>query len=112
MPPKLDLSDPKVASLISLFNSIGLSDTLAQDTVRNSKIAPILESTIKDADAENGCDKATGNLLYALATGLPKDAKPLHRSYIAKAIAGGKLKSSEQVTGKPLQFKVIMILYT
>jgi glutaminyl-tRNA synthetase len=86
--------------LVSLFQSIGLTEQRAKDTVKNKKLAPTLQTTIAEAGiSETGCDKATGALLYTLASTVTKNATT-HLGYIARAIIDKKLKTAEQVAGK------------
>ncbi|CAG8747013.1 3871_t:CDS:1, partial [Acaulospora morrowiae] len=83
--------------LVTLFQSIGLTEQRAKDTAKNKKLAPTLKTTITEAGyAEGGCDKIVGDLLYTLASTVSKDATT-HLGYLARAISGNKLKSQDQV---------------
>lgn len=86
--------------LVSLFQSIGLTEQRAKETAKNKKLAPTLQATIAEADiSETGCDKATGALLYTLASTITKNANK-HLGYITRAIIDKKLKTADQVAGK------------
>ncbi|RIA92996.1 tRNA synthetases class I, catalytic domain-containing protein [Glomus cerebriforme] len=83
--------------LVNLFQSIGLTEQRAKDTAKNKKLAPTLRTTIAEAGvSKTGCDKATGSLLYTLASTITKDANA-HLGYITRAITDKKLKTAEQV---------------
>ncbi|CAG8524183.1 10996_t:CDS:2 [Paraglomus occultum] len=85
------------AERISLFESIGLTPQRARETAKNSKLASTFELVITEAGYSNtGCDKATGALLYALASTITKDATP-HLGYISRAICSKKLNTADQV---------------
>src|SRR5579871_62896 len=87
-------------NLVNLFQSIGLTEQRAKDTVKNKRLAPTLQTTIAEAGiSDTGCDKATGALLYTLASTITKDASA-HLGYIARAITDKRLKTSDQVSGK------------
>ncbi|GBC04481.1 hypothetical protein RclHR1_00570037 [Rhizophagus clarus] len=83
--------------LVSLFQSIGLTEQRAKETAKNKKLAPTLQTTIAEAGiSETGCDKSIGALLYTLASTITKNANT-HLSYIARAIVDKKLKTADQV---------------
>ncbi|CDH50331.1 probable glutamine-trna ligase [Lichtheimia corymbifera JMRC:FSU:9682] len=82
----------------AVFVKIGLSEQKAKDTVKNKKLAPLLEAVIDEANVrDSGCDKDRGNLLYQLASTITKDALP-HRAYIVNSIMAGDLKTADQVS--------------
>lgn len=86
-------------ALVALFQKIGLTEQKAKESAKNKKLAPTLETTIIEAGfADHGCEKDQGTLLYTLASTITKDAQP-HLPYIAKQISGGKLKTTDQVSG-------------
>lgn len=85
--------------LIPLFVKVGLTEQKAKDTVKNKKLAPTFEKVIIESGSADGCSKETGNLLYFLASKITKDAEP-HLTFLAKKIASGDLKTTEQVSGK------------
>ncbi|CAG8481867.1 9841_t:CDS:2 [Ambispora leptoticha] len=82
--------------LISLFQSIGLTEQRAKDTAKNKKLAPTLKQTITEAGFNEGCDKNTGSLLYTLASTITKDAA-VHLGYLARAIKDERLKNADQI---------------
>ncbi|KAI8993384.1 tRNA synthetases class I, catalytic domain-containing protein [Pilobolus umbonatus] len=84
--------------LVPLFVKIGLSEQKAKDTAKNKKLAPLLETIIKEAKvADTGCNKDTGVLLYSLATTATKNTLP-HLPFIIKKINSGDLKTTDQVS--------------
>ncbi|KAJ3270868.1 hypothetical protein HDV01_007339 [Terramyces sp. JEL0728] len=85
-------------NLEQLFIGIGLTEQKAKETAANKKLAPNLETVIGHANANNGVEKSKGALLYTLASTCTKNTIP-HLPYIAKAIAGDRLASGEQVSG-------------
>ena len=86
--------------LVELFQSIGFTEQRAKETAKNKKLAPTLQTTIAEAGvSETGCDKATGALLYTLASTITKNATA-HLDYIARAIIDKKLKTADQVAGR------------
>ncbi|KAJ3046911.1 hypothetical protein HK097_000403 [Rhizophlyctis rosea] len=81
--------------LVTLFQSIGLSEEKAKQTLTNKKLAPKLETVIKEAGPLQDAERA-GPLLYTVAsTSTPKSVA--HLGYIAKAVASGRLKTNDQV---------------
>ena len=72
--------------------AIGLDEKVA-----NSSIAPILEAVVEEAGvSSSGCDKAVGNLLYTLASTLPK-SKSEHRAVVSRLISSRAIRSVPQV---------------
>ncbi len=85
--------------LVSLFEGIGLDAKKAAETAGNKKLAANLAGTIEEAAGAAGTatfDKAVGALLYALAATCPRAAEA-HRSYIARRVSSGDIKSEEQM---------------
>ncbi|KAG0235508.1 hypothetical protein BGW42_005121 [Actinomortierella wolfii] len=83
--------------LVALFQSIGLSESKAKETLKNKNLAPTLERAITSAGfRDTGCDKSTGALVYSLASTITPAAAP-HLDYIAQAIRNGKLLTADQV---------------
>ncbi|KAJ3034717.1 hypothetical protein HDV00_004763 [Rhizophlyctis rosea] len=81
--------------LAALFQTIGLSKTKAEETLKNKKLAPKLETVIREAGPVQDASSA-GPLLYKLASeSTPKSAP--HLGYIAKALVSGRLKTNEQL---------------
>ncbi|KAJ2557319.1 Glutaminyl-tRNA synthetase, partial [Coemansia sp. RSA 1933] len=68
----------------------------AKEAAGNKKLAPTLD-TIIDVTGKTDFDKGTGMLLYTLATTVTKDRTP-HADYIARAISGGRIASTEQLS--------------
>ncbi|KAM9830891.1 glutamine--tRNA ligase [Syngnathus typhle] len=80
-----------------LFLSIGLSEQKVKETLKNSALSTTLKSAIVQARSVNGAtevDKATGTLLYSLASRL-KDTKRL--VFLAENIALRKITTEQQL---------------
>lgn len=99
MPPKFDPTDPAIAELLNLFKSFGLSETKSLEAVRNPKTAATLKDIVvaNDLTAKPLEDKQAG-LIASLATQGAKIAEP-ERNYIAGAVADGRLKTTDQLSG-------------
>jgi glutaminyl-tRNA synthetase len=102
MPPKFDLSDPAISELVTLFKSIGLSETKSIEAVRNPKTAATLKEIVvaNDLTANPLEDKQAG-LIASLATQGSK-LPEAERNYVARAVADGRLKTTDQLSGKPI----------
>lgn len=99
MPPKFDPTDPETSALISLFQTIGLSGPKATDAARNPKNAASLKELIEQNDLkESGLTEKDGALIAGLAVSGAKLGLA-ERSYAARAIVDGRLKTTDQVTG-------------
>ncbi|KAJ1935055.1 Glutaminyl-tRNA synthetase, partial [Linderina pennispora] len=85
-----------VEDLTTKFASLGLTGDKAKEAAGNKKLAPTL-NTIVDATGQSSFEKSMGMLLYSLGTTATKEKTP-HVEYIARAIASGRLASSEQVS--------------
>ncbi|KAH7914420.1 tRNA synthetases class I, catalytic domain-containing protein [Hygrophoropsis aurantiaca] len=86
---------------ISLFKSIGLTQSKAAEAAKNPKSADILRELIASfALADVGLEEKQANLVAALAAQLFKTDSigPSEREFAVKAILSGKLKSVDQVT--------------
>lgn len=77
-----------------LFSKVGLEGALKQ-VEANPALGTALKQVL-DAAGITECDKATGNLLFAVAGSLP-DARSHRRDVLAKMIASGALATSAQV---------------
>ncbi|KZS88346.1 glutaminyl-tRNA synthetase [Sistotremastrum niveocremeum HHB9708] len=98
MPPKFDPTDPETSALISLFQTIGLSGPKATDAARNPKNAASLKELIEQNDLkESGLTEKDGALIAGLAVSGAKLGLA-ERSYAARAIVDGRLKTTDQVT--------------
>eukprot|EP00727_Mastigamoeba_balamuthi_P011412 m51a1_g6894 putative asparaginyl-trna synthetase (657) ;mRNA; f:10557-12968 len=81
-----------------VFSSLGLDKKRAADSAKSDRIRPALLDVARAAGvAESGCDKAVGNLLYALATELPASVSADNRTLIARNIASSRLTSKNQL---------------
>ena len=67
-------------------------------TVKNVKLCTTLLEVIREAGAENGCDKSIGALLYLIATKYPANAL-VHRSRLVELVMAEKVKSNPQIEG-------------
>ncbi|GAO45917.1 hypothetical protein G7K_0163-t1 [Saitoella complicata NRRL Y-17804] len=82
--------------IVKAFAAIGLSDAVVKETVKNTKLSSALTGIIAEAGVTDGCDKAIGSLLYALATADKSGSLP-NREYVSLAIKDGRLKTVRQV---------------
>ena len=102
MPPKFDLNDPAVAELLQLFTSFGLSETKSVEAIRNPKTAATLKEIIVSCNlTEHPLDDKQSGLVALLANQgakLPED----ERNYVARAVADGRLKTTNQLSGTRL----------
>lgn len=97
MPPKFDPNDPAISELITLFKSIGLSETKSLEAVRNPKTAATLKDIAISCNlAANPLDDKQAGLIALLANQGSKLAQP-ERDYVAAAVADGRLKSTDQL---------------
>ncbi|CAF4307895.1 unnamed protein product, partial [Adineta steineri] len=83
-----------------LFQSIGLNEQKARETLKNHDLTRVLETTIDEAKKilpnENQITKSIGNLLYALSTKSKQQIYNLH-SYLIKYICEEKIKNEQQL---------------
>ncbi|CAF3793634.1 unnamed protein product [Adineta steineri] len=83
-----------------LFQSIGLNEQKAHETLKNHDLTHVLETTINEAKKilpnENQITKSIGNLLYALSTKSKQQIYNLH-SYLIKYICEEKIKTEQQL---------------
>lgn len=82
----------------ALFQSIGLSEQKAQETLKNDALSKRLESVItlvKEKSAD-GIEKPTGVLMYSLASSSIKDDAQI--KFVSNYIANKKLASAIQLT--------------
>ncbi|XP_014664975.1 PREDICTED: glutamine--tRNA ligase-like [Priapulus caudatus] len=82
-----------------LFMSIGLSENKALETLKNETLSEQLKAAIEEAQkhCSDGIDKATGNLLYHVATKLKKQVK--HRlAFLTEYVASGNIATELQLT--------------
>ncbi|XP_061687575.1 glutamine--tRNA ligase isoform X2 [Syngnathoides biaculeatus] len=81
----------------TLFISIGLSEQKVKETLKNAALTATLKSAVVQARSVSGAtevDKATGTLLYSLASRL-KDSKRL--AFLADNIAQRKISTEQQL---------------
>jgi glutaminyl-tRNA synthetase len=99
MPPKFDPEAPAVAPLIATFKSLGLSESKAVEAARSPKNAAALKALIDQADlTTRNLDDKRASLIVSLSIGAAKLQNEA-KLYAAGAIADGRLKSAEQVSG-------------
>lgn len=100
MPPKFDPNDPAIAELILLFKSSGISEVKTLEAVRNPKTSAALKQLVLDNRFDDKpLDDKGASLLASLASqGSKLDDD--ERNYIARAIAGGRLKTNDQLSGE------------
>ncbi|XP_077404313.1 glutamine--tRNA ligase [Vanacampus margaritifer] len=90
----------------TLFISIGLSEQKAKETLKNAALSTTLKSAIVQARSISGAtevDKATGTLLYSLASRL-KDTKRL--AFLVENIALRKITTEQQLAAALEFFKI------
>jgi glutaminyl-tRNA synthetase len=99
MPPKFDPNSPENASLISLFESLGLTSNAATNLVRTPKSAAPFKALIDDYNLSGKSfdEKQAAALVKLSATG--GKLQPPERGYVVDKIVNGALKSPDQVTG-------------
>lgn len=88
---------PEVASLVSLFQSTGLSEQMALKYAKDRKVAPAYKQLVeRERLDERKLDAKAALLTVNVAESTLPDDK---RSEVVKAIVDGRLKSGEQVSG-------------
>src|SRR5258708_3391488 len=100
MPPKSNPNDPAIAELVSLFKSSGIQEVKTLEAVRNPKPSAALKHLVLDNrfNHEPLDDKSAG-LLAGLANRGSKLSND-EGNYIARAIADGRLKTSDQLSSE------------
>lgn len=89
--------ESEINELISLFGRIGIDEKKAGETIKNKKLTAALKSLISEAGcSETGCERASGLLLYLLASICTSEAQK-HRALIARKIIERDLKTDAQV---------------
>lgn len=89
--------ESEINELISLFGRIGIDEKKAGETIKNKKLTVALKNLIDEAGcSENGCERASGLLLYLLASICTSEAQK-HRAFIARKIIERDLKTDAQV---------------
>lgn len=102
MPPKFDPNDPAIAELLVLFKSFGLSETKSLEAVRNPKTAATLKDIVVACNLNaNPLDDKQAGLVASLATQGAKLPDP-ERNYIGNAVADGRIKTSDQLSGESI----------
>ncbi|PSR91150.1 Glutamine--tRNA ligase [Actinidia chinensis var. chinensis] len=81
---------------LELFLKIGLDERTAKNTIANNKVTANLTAVIQEAAVTDGCDRATGNLLYTVATKFPTNAL-VHRPTLLQYIVSSKIKTPAQL---------------
>jgi glutaminyl-tRNA synthetase len=101
MPPKFDANDPAIVELLLLFKSFGLSETKSVEAVRNPKTAAALKEIVVACNLNaNPLDDKQAGLIASLAAQGTKLADP-ERNYIGNAVADGRIRSTDQLSGTP-----------
>ncbi|WWC70373.1 glutamine-tRNA ligase [Kwoniella pini CBS 10737] len=97
MPPKFDPKSPENASLISLFQGLGLAEKSATELVRQPKSGVALKSLIDEFQLKDkNFDEKTASALVKLSGSAGK-LGPAEKGYIVKKIESGDIKSTDQV---------------
>ncbi|CAF0746726.1 unnamed protein product [Adineta ricciae] len=85
---------------VALFQSIGLNEQKARETLKNQEVTRALEATINEArkllPKENQISKSIGNLLYTLSTRSKQQIYKLH-GHLIKYICEEKIKNEPQL---------------
>jgi hypothetical protein len=97
--PHILMSTAEKEAMEKMFLGIGLDKKRAADSVRNEKLTAVLAGVVRAARLEaGGCDKAVGNLLYALATEYPPPPAPArHRDALAVLVAAQRIATRQQL---------------
>ncbi|WWC61722.1 glutamine-tRNA ligase [Kwoniella dejecticola CBS 10117] len=97
MPPKFDPKSPENASLISLFQGLGLAEKSATELVRQPKSGVAFKSLIDEFQlTEKKYDEKTASALVKLSASAGK-LGPAEKGYIVKKIESGDIRSADQV---------------
>ncbi|GJP35092.1 hypothetical protein CLOM_g19590 [Closterium sp. NIES-68] len=99
MPPAVVDKEAKEAlakDALAKFVKIGLDEKTAQNAVANAKVTANLVEVIKEAQLEDGCDKAIGNLVYTVATKFPANAR-VHRPTLLSYVTSQRIKTVPQL---------------
>ncbi|EOA34714.1 hypothetical protein CARUB_v10022284mg [Capsella rubella] len=89
----MSVKEENSANSKELFLKIGLDEKTATDIIRFKDKASDLTDIIYEAGVSDGCEKTTGDLLYSVANGFPKDAL-VHRSELIKYIMSSKIEAA------------------
>lgn len=111
MAPKkgaVDLTSPEAVALITLFQSTGLSESRARNTVQSTKSSSAYSRLVDEADLARGntkLDEKQAGLCADLAAvcGYEAGKDKLRKEevlYVADAIKDGRLRSTDQVSGQ------------
>ncbi|EDO40014.1 predicted protein [Nematostella vectensis] len=85
-----------MADRLSLFQSIGLSQQKAKETMKNEALSQKLEKIVTQAHSKGESDKQSGTLLYVLASSSLKEESRV--SLLVDYICSKKVSSSAQLT--------------
>ncbi|XP_061113410.1 glutamine--tRNA ligase [Conger conger] len=88
----------KMADSLTLFQSIGLSEQKAKETLKNESLSLILKDAINLAQGMLGAksvDKASGTLLYSMASRLKS---PQHLAFLTEQIALCRISTELQLS--------------
>jgi len=113
MAPKkgaVDLTSPEAVALITLFQSTGLSESRARNTVQSTKSSSAYSRLVDETDLARGdvkLDEKQAGLCadLAAACGYEAGKDKLRKEevvYIVEAIKDGRLKSTDQVSGQSM----------
>jgi glutaminyl-tRNA synthetase len=102
MPPKPTLTTEEIDVLAEKFETIGLNQAKAKDAAKSPKIAEPLKHLVETFKlAERSVSDKQASLLVHFAPPSSKLSNDQERKYIVDRIIDGKLKSTDQVNGKP-----------
>lgn len=114
MAPKkgaVDLTSPESVALITLFQSTGLSESRARNTVQSTKASTAYSRLVDEANLARGdikLDEKKAGLCADLAAACGYEAgkdklRKEEVGYVVEAIKDGRLKSTDQVSGQSLR---------
>ena len=102
MAPKPTLTTEEIDALAAKFETIGLNQAKAKDAAKSSKIAEPLKHLVETFKlSERSVNDKQASLLVHFAPPSSKIRDDQERRYIVDRIIDGKLKSTDQVNGKP-----------
>ena len=102
MAPKPTPTAEEIDVLKAKFEAIGLNQAKAKDAAKSPKIAEPLKHLVETFKlSERSINDKQASLLVHFAPPSSKLAGDQERGYIVDKIVDGKLKSTDQVNGKP-----------
>jgi len=88
-------TESQIEEYTKLFGSIGLEKNVVSNTIANPDVTNALVGVLQTADVTE-CDKKLGNLLYGVATKLPKSLEN-KRTTLTTYVADGRINSNQKL---------------